>query len=863
MNLTLNHAILFLANYVGASDGQWTEEEMRSVGPDDDNRILIAFEEAADWGDRIMSGELNFDVAIDILKKNSREEQLECLVMCYTIALADDDFTPEETGAFLKIADCFDDITIVDILTRYFGDRHDLKETIMTEIELIQENLDLLLKQKSGTSQTNSSKPDQRSTEGQAESLLSVNYAFMFLAHYIGKADGEWSQDEMRSVVKDKNSRLYKAHEEIEDWGEKVLSGDLNFEVSINILKQSSQEERLECLVMCYTIANSDGVFGEKEKAVFDKILGSFDDVTLSDVIIEYSKVLRSDIEDTLAQHGITTDSGKQKKQSVTAEASSQLAQGNSITVNDKKAVSEKKGSRGLKNLDNKVPEKSNLPINYAFIFMANYIGQADGDWSKEEMKSVIKDKNSRLFKANNEASDWPQKIASGELNFDISVSILKRGTKAERLECLKICYTIANADGAFGEDEKVVFDEILKSFEDITLSDVLKEHSTSNRSGIQDTNTQYGIKNDGYNQTNHSKNYDAADKREQGKSDNFPNKKVDSGNSKLIRNAAIFIVAIGIWHFADSYSKSKTVDSETLQQVSGIENSEPSVNQTSSMQSIATDQARTVMTQYYDASNNGNLNAFSFFDGVVEQFISKTKTNPSEIQSLIDNNNEFLEKSSAIDAQSFRFLRTQNEIDYFDYWLFFRCYRVSKQQIQECRINVEVGFAKNGKIRSYVEKSVTDLVFKEPADQDVLYAYIIDPPSNVRSCPNTTCDIVAECSIKNEKVKIVSEEGNWALVETQNGVQGYLHDSQFSIQAMAKEFTSNVDKLRFRETPSFSGAVIREVSVGTKFTYLNEQTNLLEIAKIQGQELPGYWYRVRAQDGTEGWIHGCCVSGI
>ena len=71
------------------------------------------------------------------------------------------------------------------------------------------------------------------------------------------------------------------------------------------------------------------------------------------------------------------------------------------------------------------------------------------------------------------------------------------------------------------------------------------------------------------------------------------------------------------------------------------------------------------------------------------------------------------------------------------------------------------------------------------------------------------------------------------------------------------------MDKLRFRESPSFNGAVIREVPIGTKFMYLNEQTNMLEIAKIQGQELPGYWYRVRAQDGTEGWIHGCCVSGL
>jgi uncharacterized protein YgiM (DUF1202 family) len=141
--------------------------------------------------------------------------------------------------------------------------------------------------------------------------------------------------------------------------------------------------------------------------------------------------------------------------------------------------------------------------------------------------------------------------------------------------------------------------------------------------------------------------------------------------------------------------------------------------------------------------------------------------------------------------------------------------------------------------------------------------AYIIDPPSNVRSCPNTSCDVVAECKTKNENVKIISVEGNWAMIETNSGARGYLHSSQYTQKTSGKVFTATVDKLRFRETPSFNGVVIREVSTGTTFTYLNEQTNMLESAKIAGQELPGYWYRVRAADGREGWIHGCCFAGL
>jgi uncharacterized protein YgiM (DUF1202 family) len=269
------------------------------------------------------------------------------------------------------------------------------------------------------------------------------------------------------------------------------------------------------------------------------------------------------------------------------------------------------------------------------------------------------------------------------------------------------------------------------------------------------------------------------------------------------------------------------------------------------------------IMTQYYNQSNEGSLNAYSFFDSSVDQFINKKNTNPSEIQSIINGNDEFLEKNSIPDAQSWRYSRTVDGIDYFDYWLFFHCYRVSKQKIQECRINIEVGFTQSGKIRSYVEKNVTDLVFKEPGDRDAVIAYIIDPPSNLRSCPNTSCEVVAECSVKGEQVKVISVDGNWALVETQNGARGYLHSSQYAQNTSGKLFTATVDKLRFRETPSFNGVVIREVSMGTTFTFLNEQTNMLETAKIAGQELSGYWYRVRAQDGREGWVHGCCISGI
>jgi len=65
--------------------------------------------------------------------------------------------------------------------------------------------------------------------------------------------------------------------------------------------------------------------------------------------------------------------------------------------------------------------------------------------------------------------------------------------------------------------------------------------------------------------------------------------------------------------------------------------------------------------------------------------------------------------------------------------------------------------------------------------DELTRVGYIIDPPSNIRSCPKKECDVVAVCSEMNDEVKILSMEGRWAFVETKDGEIGYLHVSQFS----------------------------------------------------------------------------------
>ena len=115
--------------------------------------------------------------------------------------------------------------------------------------------------------------------------------------------------------------------------------------------------------------------------------------------------------------------------------------------------------------------------------------------------------------------------------------------------------------------------------------------------------------------------------------------------------------------------------------------------------------------------------------------------------------------------------------------------------------------------------------------------------------------------TVRGERIKLLSTDGDWAQVETSKGIRGYLHKTQYS--SGAKKFSTTVDKMNLRETPGFNAKVITILPINSSVEYLNVKSDFQDVAKIQGREILGYWYKVRAADGSIGWIHGCCVSGI
>lgn len=111
----------------------------------------------------------------------------------------------------------------------------------------------------------------------------------------------------------------------------------------------------------------------------------------------------------------------------------------------------------------------------------------------------------------------------------------------------------------------------------------------------------------------------------------------------------------------------------------------------------------------YYNDLNYGSMNAFAYFSPQVEQYITmRNNVTPDDINVLWENNSEFLNGNSRIIGRRC-FVTAPNKREV---WIEFKCYRASKQKMQDCRVKVEFVFDEQGFIQSYKEVQVKDVKF-------------------------------------------------------------------------------------------------------------------------------------------------------
>jgi hypothetical protein len=117
---------------------------------------------------------------------------------------------------------------------------------------------------------------------------MNKSHATIFLTRLIGQADGEWSEEEMEHALLLGN--LENALQEAPDWGEKIISGELNEQSAIFILNNLSKQEQMDCLLTCLITAGADGDLDDAESDILISIINSLNKGITIEELIQYYK---------------------------------------------------------------------------------------------------------------------------------------------------------------------------------------------------------------------------------------------------------------------------------------------------------------------------------------------------------------------------------------------------------------------------------------------------------------------------------------------------------------------------------------------------------------------------------------------
>jgi len=97
-----------------------------------------------------------------------------------------------------------------------------------------------------------------------------------------------------------------------------------------------------------------------------------------------------------------------------------------------------------------------NITKSEAIVMLAMHIGNADGDFSIEEIDDAIT-KTPALKEAMREAesTDWLTKYRMKELNADTALKALEHLSSDDRTDAMAICWGIVLADGNVSDAER------------------------------------------------------------------------------------------------------------------------------------------------------------------------------------------------------------------------------------------------------------------------------------------------------------------------------------------------------------------------------------------------------------------------
>lgn len=70
-----------------------------------------------------------------------------------------------------------------------------------------------------------------------------------------------------------------------------------------------------------------------------------------------------------------------------------------------------------------------------------------------------------------------------------------------------------------------------------------------------------------------------------------------------------------------------------------------------------------------------------------------------------------------------------------------------------------------------------------------------------------------------------------------------------------------SIPHLRLRSTPDLEGAVLERLALESVIEYLNDSTSFTTLVEMGGEKRYEHWYKVRSNNGNEGWVYGGCIK--
>ena len=95
---------------------------------------------------------------------------------------------------------------------------------------------------------------------------ITKSEAIIWIAMSTGEADGEFTEAEISDAINKTTYAKYFAEADNSSINEKIQNKELNDQSAVEVLKQLTQEEKIEALAICFGIAVSDGVATDDEK---------------------------------------------------------------------------------------------------------------------------------------------------------------------------------------------------------------------------------------------------------------------------------------------------------------------------------------------------------------------------------------------------------------------------------------------------------------------------------------------------------------------------------------------------------------------------------------------------------------------